>query len=129
MHEAQRFREHHRGGRGKKLDRPPREGHVSRKFYFRLALALGCTVKELLQRCDAAELAEWQAYYIHEPWGSSWRQTATIASAIAWSAGAKDVDERNFMPCYYERPMEQADIQKELLKLGGLFQPTEGGDG
>ena len=88
-------------------------------------------MKELLQRCDAAELAEWQGYYIHEPWGQSWRQTATIASVMAWTAGAKDVDERNFMPVYYDRPMDQADIQKELLKLGGLFQPLtpEAGDG
>ncbi len=90
---------------------------------------MGCTVKELLQRCDAAELAEWQAYYIHEPWGQSWRQTATIASVVAWSAGAKDVDERNFLPCYYERPMSPDDIQRELMKLGGLFKKTEGGDG
>ncbi len=90
---------------------------------------MGCTVKELLQRCDAAELAEWQAYYVHEPWGQSWRQTATIASVVAWSAGAKDVDERNFLPCYYERPMSPDDIQRELMKLGGLFKKTEGGDG
>lgn len=91
-------------------------------------MALGCTVRELLQRCDAAELAEWYAYYIHEPWGNEWRQTATIASVIAWTAGAKDVDERTFLPAYYERPMAEADIQAQLLKLGGLFQPITEGD-
>lgn len=39
-------------------------------FYFRLALALGKTVKQLLHEVSSAELCEWRAYFKHEPWGS-----------------------------------------------------------
>ena len=38
-------------------------------FYFRLALALGMTVRELLERVDSVELTEWRAYYTLEPFG------------------------------------------------------------
>lgn len=38
-------------------------------FLFRLALALGMTVKQLLQNIGARELEEWMAFYEIEPWG------------------------------------------------------------
>lgn len=38
-------------------------------FYFRLALALGVTVRELLGRIDSLELSEWAAYCGIEPFG------------------------------------------------------------
>lgn len=98
---------------------------LSRKFYHRLALAMGRSVKELLATVDSEELTWWAAYYIHEPWGMEWIQTARIAATIAWSVGAKDVDERTFMPVYYERQMTEDQIRQELAKLGGLFQPRE----
>ena len=34
-----------------------------RSFYFKLAQALGMTVKELLSRIDSAEITEWMAYF------------------------------------------------------------------
>lgn len=34
-----------------------------------MALALGMTVKELLERVDSKELTEWMAYYTLEPFG------------------------------------------------------------
>jgi hypothetical protein len=34
-----------------------------RAFYFKLAQALGMTVKELLMRIDSAEITEWMAYF------------------------------------------------------------------
>ncbi len=88
---------------------------LSRRFYHRLALALGRSVKELL--------VWWAAYYVHEPWGQEWMQAARIATTVAWSAGAKDIDERSFLPVYYERPMTEDQIKAELMKLGDLFQP------
>ena len=99
---------------------------LSKKFYHRLALAMGRSVKELLATVDSAELVDWAAYYIHEPWGQEWMQAARIATTIAWSAGAKDVDERSFLPVYYVRPMTEDQIKRELQKLGGLFQPKDG---
>jgi len=38
-------------------------------MYFTLARALGMTVREMLSRMDAAELAEWLAYMSVEPIG------------------------------------------------------------
>lgn len=99
---------------------------LSRKFYHRLALALGRSVKELLATVDSEELTWWAAYYIHEPWGMEWMQTARVATTVAWSAGAKDVDERSFLPVFYDRPMTEDQIKNELLKLGNLFQPSDG---
>lgn len=54
---------------------------------FRLALALGRTVEELLETLSARELAEWADFYALEPWGSDARflgsgiVAATIANA------------------------------------------------
>jgi hypothetical protein len=53
-------------------------------------------------------------------------QAARIATTIAWGAGAKDVDERSFLPVYFDRPMTEEQIRRELEKLGGLFQPKDG---
>lgn len=55
------------------------------RFYHRLALALGCTVRQLLASIDSQELTHWLAYYRLEPWGE-WRsdaRAATICSVIA----------------------------------------------
>ena len=40
-----------------------------RRFYFRLALALGMTVADMLARISSHELNEWRAYYTLEPFG------------------------------------------------------------
>jgi hypothetical protein len=44
-----------------------------------LALALGCTVRDLLGRITARELAEWSEYYKLEPWGNGCGATAPMA--------------------------------------------------
>jgi hypothetical protein len=102
---------------------------LSKRFYHRLALKLGRSVKELLATVDAAELVDWAAFYIHEPFGQEWSQTAKIAAVVAWSAGAKNVDERTFLPVYYEREMTEEQMAAELMKLGSLFQPAEKPEG
>lgn len=98
---------------------------LSRKFYHRLALALGRSVKELLATVDSEELMWWAAYYIHEPFGQEWMQAAKVAATVAWSVGAKGIDERTFMPVYYERVMGDDEIRAELEKLGGIFKAKD----
>lgn len=52
---------------------------------FRLALALGMTVGELLQRISSRELSEWMAFFSLEPWGcevEDWR-FGMLASVVA----------------------------------------------
>jgi hypothetical protein len=81
-----------------------------RRFSFRLALALGMTVEEMLDRMTWAEYLEWQEYYGLEPWGE---ERADLRSAIVASLIAnvnrdakkqpRPYEPTDFMP-YYERP-------------------------
>lgn len=41
-----------------------------------------CSVRELQQRIDSAEFAEWLAAYEIEPWGDDWRQTAVLQATL-----------------------------------------------
>lgn len=56
-----------------------------RRFYFRLALALGSTVEELLERISARELTEWMAFNTLEPFGDprADMRAGIVASVIA----------------------------------------------
>jgi len=71
---------------------------------FRLALSLGCTVKELSERIDSRELTEWIAYYSIEPFGNSvesYRDAltcATIANAGLLSSAPKLLKTKPFHP-------------------------------
>ncbi len=58
-----------------------------RRFLFRLALSLGMTVGELLDRMDSAELTEWMAYNQLEPLPDPWLQTGISTSMMVnlWS--------------------------------------------
>lgn len=52
------------------------------RFVHRLALALGCTVNELLRRLTLDELFAWRAYEELDPWGETradFRQAAATA--------------------------------------------------
>lgn len=74
------------------MDRP------ERRFYFRLALALGKTVEELLSEISSHELTEWYAYNRLEPIPEPWRQTGLQCSTIASSATGKFIPAEDFMP-------------------------------
>jgi len=52
-------------------------------FQHRLALALGCTRRELLQRITARELVDWVAYWSIEPFGDDYYAHGIVASTIA----------------------------------------------
>jgi hypothetical protein len=75
----------------------------TRRFYFRLALALGCTVGELLDRMDSKELSEWIAFDQCEPIGE-WRGDYRTGMLCAMTAnmhrkpGGKAFDAKDFMP-------------------------------
>lgn len=63
------------------------------------------TVAEMLERMDAAELAEWAAYYSIEPWGEAsahWRN-GLLCSMVANAMRGKD-----------QRPFEVADFIPEF---------------
>jgi hypothetical protein len=117
VHEVEPLLQGRRRGSGKKLlDRP------RRLFEFRLALALRRSHAELLATVDAAELAEWEAFWSIEPWGDEWRQTARLATALCSAWGCKDLKEEMLMPSHRKRQQTPAEMFAELSKLAQATQ-------
>jgi len=76
---------------------------------FRMALALGCTVAELGDRMSYAELVEWMAYYMLEPWGCEPEdiRTSILAAASVAPFTKRRVRPKDFMPKWYNpKPTE-----------------------
>jgi hypothetical protein len=86
-----------------------------------LALALGKTHRQLLEECDADELAEWEAYWLIEPWGDEWRQIARLTTALCTAWGSKNLEEEMIMPSHRKRPQTADQMLSELQKIPGLF--------
>lgn len=88
-----------------------------RRFYFRLALALGCTVSELLDRVDSAELTEWIAFDSVEPIGA-WRFDFQFGMLMALQAnmhrrpGRKPYEPQDFMP-FLPKPEQDLNIMQD----------------
>lgn len=97
---------------------------------FKVALALGMTVRELGLRMDSAELSEWLAYDRIDPIPDPWTQTGMVCSVLAQllggKAGAKKTP-RDFIPIRHRprrKPMGGAAI-RALLHRGR--NPAAGG--
>jgi hypothetical protein len=89
-----------------------------------LALRLGRSHRELLETVDAAELAEWEAFWKIEPWGDEWRQTARLATALCTAWGAKRLEEEMLMPSHRKPPQTPDQMLGELMKMA---RHVEGG--
>lgn len=84
---------------------------------FRLALAIGCTIRELEARMDSREFAEWEAYFAIEPWGE---ERADLRAALLTcltanlnrKKGAPPYRPADFMP--YREPEKQETKDAEL---------------
>ena len=82
-----------------------------RRFLFRLAATLGCTVRELLQRLTVPELVEWMAFDRLEPLGIG-RVNLGLANLSAMTANInRDPDKRpepfdpaDFIPYHIQPP-------------------------
>lgn len=100
------------GGRKGKLTRRP-----DRRFWYRLALALGyATVEELQERVDATQFAEWRAYYELEPFGQDRGDipAAIIAREVARQLSGKEVPLEAFIPTF--EPPKKATGEEMLAK-------------
>lgn len=76
---------------------------------FRLALALGLPVREMLASMGSDELTEWMAYYQLEPFGDyrADYRSGVVASTFANAHRAKDANPfrpEDFMPFLEKRP-------------------------
>lgn len=80
------------------------------------------TVGQLLRSASSAELTYWLAYYSLEPFGESWFQTGTIASALVncFMEGppAKPAD---FMPAGGLEEAQTEEQEKRRI-VAGLMQ-------
>jgi hypothetical protein len=82
------------------------------------------TVRELLQRIDSAELAEWIAYYGLEPFGQerdslhSGIIAATIANAHS-SSKSKTFQPADFMPDFDATDQSSDDMKAILNSMAG----------
>jgi len=85
----------------------------------RLALALGRSVKELLNTVDGEELSEWAAFDQIYPLPNSWLQTARICRTIMAASGnyKRVPDEDVFIPAARKKPQTQEQMMQELAKL------------
>lgn len=93
---------------------------------FRLALAFGCTVKELSEKINSRELTEWMAYYSIEPWGSiveGYRDAltcATIANSGLLQASPKTLKKKPFHPEDFllnkKKPKQTLQQQKLIME-------------
>jgi len=81
---------------------------------------MGCTVKELLQKCDSLELAEWAAYNSLEPIGGKRGDlhAGIIASTIAnvnRGKNTKAFSPADFMLVDREEKEEQTEDEMKAL--------------
>ncbi len=86
-------------------------------FRFRLAARLGCSYRDLLQRLDSAELAEWEAYDKLEPLDTARRIELAVAINTAMLANinrSKTTDAYqppDFMKVYGEEYREVVEAE------------------
>ncbi len=81
---------------------------------------MGCTVRELLQRCDSRELSEWAAYHSIEPIGGvrADLQAGIVASTIAnvnRGKNSKPFSPIDFMPVGKEKEEQTEDDMKAVM--------------
>jgi hypothetical protein len=74
----------------------------------------------LLETIDAAELAEWEAFWLIEPFGDEWRQISRLATALCTAWGCKNLEEELLMPSHKKKPQSADAMLAELAKIPGF---------
>lgn len=89
---------------------------------FRLALSLGCTIRELEARMSSREFSEWIAYSGIEPWGEDRADLragilASLTANINRGKGAKPFRPSDFMPYRnHDKKAEEVEDLKSFLR-------------
>tara|TARA_Y100000310_G_scaffold112096_1_gene110523 strand:- start:215 stop:535 length:321 start_codon:yes stop_codon:yes gene_type:complete len=91
-------------------------------FYHRLALALGMTVSEMLQKMSSAELTDWLAYWRLDPFGEERAdlRAGIVAATTAnvWAGKGKRAKPADFMPKFDTPSKRQtADQMRAQFRL------------
>jgi len=92
---------------------------------FRLALSLGLTVREMLQRVGSDELTEWMAFYQLEPFGDfrADYRSGVIASTFANAHRAQDASPfrvEDFMP-FLEKETPKVNPKVNVARFKAMF--------
>ena len=92
---------------------------------FRLALAMGRPVREMLASMGSDELTEWMAYYQLEPFGDyrADYRSGVVASTFANAHRAKDANPfrpEDFMP-FLEKKKPQEEIPLNVARFNAMF--------
>jgi len=91
-----------------------------RRFKFRLALALGMTVRQLETQIENSELMEWMAFFGLEPWGSvrdDYRAgliAATLVNVNGGKKGGKAAEAGDFFPLYSRHSNRRQSNQQQM---------------
>lgn len=91
-----------------------------RRFWFRLALSMHCSLKECQQRVDSPEFSEWKAFYELEPFGPDRQDvghaiTATVIANAHRSSGGRPFEVSDFIPRW--EPKRPATPDELLAKF------------
>lgn len=97
-----------------------------------LAMSLGMTMGEMLERMTASELAEWMALMKHEPWGpyrtDALAMQGWVYSAVGPHAKPKELLERIALPWQKSGSQVQevtaSQLKMMLMAMGG--RPANG---
>lgn len=90
----------------------------ARLFLFRLAAALGWSVKQICTDMDSAELSEWMAVHRYfMPLPDPWQQTGIVASAVLapYCKPHQTPKASDFVPV--ERPPQHPDQMAAALRV------------
>lgn len=95
---------------------------------FRLALALGKSVREVEATMSSHEIAEWMAYYRINPWGEdradlrSGVVASTIANVNRDPNKGRPFSPRDFMPYHQKQEQDRMEsIKQGFRKLKAMF--------
>lgn len=93
-------------------------------FYFRLALALGMTVDQMLKTVRSDELAEWMAFYSLDPFGdqrADYRMGIVAAvQANSWRGqGQRALSPEDFLP--FKPPQRQSNKRQSPSDMRAAF--------
>jgi len=91
-------------------------------MWLRLALSLGCSVREAQTRVSSSEFTEWCAYFQIEPFGplaewARWAQMMALLANIHRRPGTRALRPQDFMP----RQPQSSEDHYRILRM--LFPP------
>jgi hypothetical protein len=91
-----------------------------RRFKFRLALALGMTVRQLETQMQSSELLEWMVFFGLEPWGSvrdDYRAgvvASTLVNINGGKKGGKASQPDDFFPLYSRHSNRKQSNEQQI---------------